>query len=60
MGLDQWVTIRGEKEPIAYWRKHPDLHGWMECVWRQKRWRRGGAGTKSRYDYYYTSISTRG
>jgi hypothetical protein len=22
---------------IAYWRKHPNLHGWMEHLWHQKR-----------------------
>jgi len=22
---------------IAYWRKHPNLHGWMERLWHQKR-----------------------
>ena len=21
---------------IAYWRKHPNLHGWMESLWRSK------------------------
>jgi hypothetical protein len=21
---------------IAYWRKHPSLHGWMEQLWRKK------------------------
>lgn len=21
---------------IAYWRKHPNLHGWMESLWRAK------------------------
>lgn len=21
---------------IAYWRKHPNLHGWMEQLWREK------------------------
>ena len=21
---------------IAYWRKHPNLHGWMEELWRKK------------------------
>ena len=25
---------------IAYWRKHPNLHGWMEQLWRE----RGGTG----------------
>jgi hypothetical protein len=28
-----------EAEEIAYWRKHPDLHGWMEELYRNK----GGA-----------------
>jgi len=23
---------------IAYWRKHPNLHGWMERLWREKRY----------------------
>ena len=23
-------------EEIAYWRKHPDLHGWMEQLYRRK------------------------
>ena len=21
---------------IAYWRKHPNLHGWMESLWKRK------------------------
>lgn len=21
---------------IAYWRKHPNLHGWMRCLWESK------------------------
>lgn len=37
MGLDQWFFAeiddeRGDIE-IAYYRKHPDLHGWMEDRW---------------------------
>ena len=28
-------------QEIAYWRKHPNLHGWMEKLWKQK----GGVGT---------------
>ena len=23
-------------EEVAYWRKHPDLHGWMEQLYRKK------------------------
>ncbi len=22
---------------LAYWRKHPNLHGWMEHLWREKQ-----------------------
>jgi len=25
-----------EPEEIAYWRKHPNLHGWMEKLYRSK------------------------
>lgn len=23
---------------ISYWRKHPNLHGWMEQLWREKQY----------------------
>lgn len=29
-----------EREELHYWRKHPNLHGWMEHLYRQK----GGDG----------------
>ena len=25
-----------ESQEIAYWRKHPNLHGWMEQLWNSK------------------------
>jgi hypothetical protein len=25
-----------DREEIHYWRKHHDLHGWMEKLWREK------------------------
>ena len=53
MGLDQYAFARkGEpirnrleteyevENEIAYWRKHPNLQGWMENLWRKK----GGEG----------------
>ena len=54
MGLDQYATARrGEPSTdadgytyyedsmeLAYWRKHPNLQGWMENLWREK----GGEG----------------
>jgi len=47
MGLDMYAyaapvaaTEDEYKAPnhreIAYWRKHPNLHGWMEKLWRDK------------------------
>lgn len=32
------VSNQGLTKPreIAYWRKHPNLHGWMERLWIQK------------------------
>ena len=53
MGLDMYayktlepVEAFGFKEPedteeIQYWRKHPNLHGWMEQLYRSK----GGTDT---------------
>jgi len=40
MGLDQYafcIDESGEKEELAYWRKHPNLQGWMERLWNEKR-----------------------
>jgi len=48
MGLDMYAgTLSRQPErpvdfmakdsaPLHYWRKHPDLHGWMECLYREK------------------------
>jgi len=39
MGLDQYahaIDNNGEKEELAYWRKHPNLQGWMENLWHEK------------------------
>jgi hypothetical protein len=45
MGLDQYaykskVSIEeftpDNHERIFYWRKNPDLHGWMEKLWEQR------------------------
>ena len=34
----EWVTKGPVTKPreIAYWRKHPNLHGWMEQLWQKK------------------------
>lgn len=39
MGLDQFamtIDANGNKTEIAYWRKHPNLQGWMENLWENK------------------------
>ena len=46
MGLDQYAYVAArpvedgrtfaEQRELAYWRKHPNLHGWMEKLWRKK------------------------
>ena len=45
MGLDMYAYAAaranadwntGEQREIAYWRKHPNLHGWMEQLWTEK------------------------
>ena len=34
----EWESSNTISKPIeiAYWRKHPNLHGWMEELWRSK------------------------
>ena len=45
MGLDMYAYVAekaydhnsaSESRELAYWRKHPNLHGWMERLWRSK------------------------
>lgn len=39
MGLDQFAKSfdkNGNFEEITYWRKHPNLQGWMEQLWLEK------------------------
>ena len=31
----EWDNNNAHRE-IAYWRKHPNLHGWMELLWNEK------------------------
>ena len=45
MGLDQYAYVAAKAEAwqdgstqreLAYWRKHPNLQGWMENLWRSR------------------------
>lgn len=49
MGLDQYAYARAKTADaevatldIAYWRKHPNLQGWMEELWKRKLLAVGG------------------
>jgi hypothetical protein len=34
--VDFQVSEDQESDDLYYWRKHPDLHGWMESLYRSK------------------------
>lgn len=42
MGLDQFAYVQSKNDSeddtteLAYWRKHPNLQGWMENLWESK------------------------
>ena len=45
MGLDMYAYVaakaydhnsESDSRELAYWRKHPNLHGWMEQLWHEK------------------------
>jgi hypothetical protein len=45
MGLDMYAyvaakesdhTSDSDSRELAYWRKHPNLHGWFEALWESK------------------------
>ena len=41
MGLDMYAYRASQEKAddtieLAYWRKHPNLHGWMERLWEEK------------------------
>lgn len=56
MGLDQYAYIASKegtewddpsRQQIAYWRKHPNLQGWMEKLWLAR-----GGGNKDHLGIY--------
>ena len=38
MGLDMGMYLKETNEEVAYWRKHPDLHGFFEEQWNKQGW----------------------
>ena len=66
MGLDQYAYVASKadtdyndnsRQELAYWRKHPNLQGWMEQLWIDKG-RPGlhGVGQDNEYDATFNGI----
>ena len=49
-GYDFTQKTSNQPEPreLAYWRKHPNLHGWMSLLWEEK----GFPGSTSKGDMF--------
>lgn len=76
MGLDQYAfsvkphredtpfdfALTDTKEELQYWRKHPNLQGWMENLWREKRAKNGitddeGGGEWNSFNCVYVELT---
>lgn len=64
MGLDQYAYIASKansewndtsKQDLAYWRKHPNLQGWMEKLWIEKGYPGLPAGANN-FDHTFNGI----
>jgi hypothetical protein len=66
MGLDQYAYVASKnntsyddssRQELAYWRKHPNLQGWMEALWLDKgRPSLHGVGQDNDYDATFNGI----
>ena len=61
MGLDQYAYVASKantdyddtsRQEIAYWRKHPNLQGWMEKLWESK----GGDNELSKWGSNFNGV----
>jgi hypothetical protein len=63
MGLDQWAYIAAKDndhhdnhQEFAYWRKHPNLQGWMEKLWLSKGKPNGSSGQEEGWGSGFNGI----
>lgn len=61
MGLDQYAYVAAQANPeksreIAYWRKHPNLQGWMEQLWIEKGRPGGGTGQEEEWGSGFNGV----
>ena len=61
VGLDQYAYVASKantdyddtsRQEIAYWRKHPNLQGWMEKLWESK----GGDNELSKWGSNFNGV----
>ena len=54
----EWIpggTVSKPKE-LAYWRKHPNLQGWMEKLWIEKGKPNGGCGQEEEWGSEFNGV----
>ena len=62
MGLDQYAYVAAKENDwensreIAYWRKHPNLQGWMERLWNTKGKPGGSSGQEDSWGSGFNGI----
>jgi hypothetical protein len=65
MGLDQFAYVASKapshypdtsKRQIAYWRKHPNLQGWMEKLWLEKGKPNGDSGQEESWGSGFNGV----
>jgi len=65
MGLDQFAYVASKapsnypdtsKRQIAYWRKHPNLQGWMEKLWLEKGKPSGDSGQEESWGSGFNGV----
>lgn len=62
MGLDQYAYVASKAgddwnnhQEISYWRKHPNLQGWMERLWIEKGYPGLPAGSNN-FDHTFNGV----
>lgn len=55
-GSNDFVSPVTKPREIAYWRKHPNLHGWMEQLWIRKLSTEGKTPEKSDWGTSFNGI----
>lgn len=62
MGLDQYAYAAAKSDSwdkakeLAYWRKHPNLQGWMERLWINKNQPNGSSGQEDNWGSGFNGI----